>query len=80
MISTIYVVLKTGSVEILVKEVIQEVESMRYRIVIELRSGRELYGNIEYDTKELAEARADYFRAHHKKVKVVPNSYFGLSK
>lgn len=53
---------------------------MRYRLVFLTKSGRELYGRIEYETQEEAEARAEYFRAHKEKVKVVPNSYVGLRK
>ena len=52
---------------------------MKYRLLIRER-GKWIGGRIEYDTKELAEARADYFRSHKKSVKVVQNSYFGLSK
>lgn len=52
---------------------------MMYRLII-IKGGREIYGRVEYQTQEEAEARAQYFRAHRQKVKVVPNGYFGLSK
>lgn len=52
---------------------------MMYRLVF-IKGGREIYGRVEYETQEEAEARAQYFRARKEKVKVVPNSYFGLSK
>ena len=52
---------------------------MKYRLLMK-KGNKWLGGRIEYDTKELAEARATYFRNKGKLVKVVPNSYFGISK
>ena len=43
-------------------------KSMKYRLKI----GKKV-GIIEYDTKEEALKRAEYFKAHGKKVKVISN-------
>ena len=56
-----------------------EVNKMGYRLLVK-RGRKWQNGLVEYPNQEVADARAVEMRAVGHTVKVVPNSYFGISK